>query len=309
MFHMKVISIGACLWVISAIHSVHVNAQGIPPQTVEAMVESISEDQTSLSVLQLDPRTHLVPVVPKSYLTIEVDKELQPLVKGFRRGDIVAVRFIEGKDKKILEGIAPKSVEVSAVTRGLVVSFSALGLLLLTWLFLQAGPSNLLVGVDNRYSNSQLQIAAWFGVLVVLYIAANILRGMECGLCFVGGIAIPQNLILLSGFSAFTFATAKGITVQKLGAAGLKPAADQPSFLRDLVRNDRGNLDLGDFQMFVITLLAVGVYIVQAFKWLSSIACMTVVSLPDVDTTILSLFGLGQGAYLTKKYLGRLGES
>jgi hypothetical protein len=28
------------------------------------------------------------------------------------------------------------------------------------------------------------------------------------------------------------------------------------------------------------------------------------VTLPDVDTTILSAFGLGQGAYLAKKALG-----
>jgi len=29
--------------------------------------------------------------------------------------------------------------------------------------------------------------------------------------------------------------------------------------------------------------------------------------LPDVDTTILATFGLGQGAYLTKKAVGEVG--
>ena len=31
--------------------------------------------------------------------------------------------------------------------------------------------------------------------------------------------------------------------------------------------------------------------------------------MPDVDTTILATFGLGQGAYLTKKAVGAVGTS
>lgn len=289
-----------------------VHAQGVPLQTIEGMVESISENHASLSVMQLDPKKHLVPLYPKSYLTLEVAKELQPLVKSFQKGDILEIDFFEDKGKNILQGLSPKSVEVSGLTRLWVVGLSALGLLALTWLFLRAGPINLLIGVDNRYSNSQFQIALWFAVLVVLYVSTNILRGMKCGLCFVGGVGLPENLVMLSGISAFTFATARGITAQKMrepNAAALKPTAATPHFLDNLFRNDEGRFDLGDFQMVVITLLAIAVYIVQAYKWLGSIQCLTYVSLPDVDSTILSLFGLGQGAYLAKKYLGRVGES
>jgi hypothetical protein len=50
--------------------------------------------------------------------------------------------------------------------------------------------------------------------------------------------------------------------------------------------------------------MAVTVYLVQVFCFLGSIELLTVVTIPDVDTTILALFGLGQGAYLTKKYAG-----
>ena len=37
-----------------------------------------------LSLMQLHPKKHLVPLYPKSYLTLEVAKELQPLVKSFQ---------------------------------------------------------------------------------------------------------------------------------------------------------------------------------------------------------------------------------
>ena len=56
--------------------------------------------------------------------------------------------------------------------------------------------------------------------------------------------------------------------------------------------------------MVVITILAVVVYLAQLFAFLGSIELLKVVTIPDVDTTILATFGLGQGAYLTKKYAG-----
>ena len=55
--------------------------------------------------------------------------------------------------------------------------------------------------------------------------------------------------------------------------------------LRDLFRDDLGDIDFGDFQKILITLIAIS----------------GSVSLPDIDTVLLSSFGLGQGAYLVKK--------
>jgi hypothetical protein len=111
-----------------------------------------------------------------------------------------------------------------------------------------------------------------------------------------------------------TFAGAKGITTAKVdaaiaqGVANPKPAG-QPSFWRDLLQNDIGTFDLGDFQMFVVTLLAVGMFLASVFHYLSFIQTQNPSRLPDVDTTILAAFGLGQGAYLTKKAVGDVGKS
>jgi hypothetical protein len=60
--------------------------------------------------------------------------------------------------------------------------------------------------------------------------------------------------------------------------------------------------------MFVITVLAVGVYLIQAVHFLGTIEMLSVVSLPDVGSTILTTFGVGQGAYLAKKAVGKVGE-
>jgi hypothetical protein len=50
-------------------------------------------------------------------------------------------------------------------------------------------------------------------------------------------------------------------------------------------------------------------YLVLVFNFFGSVEYSKIVSLPDVDTTLLATFGLGQGAYLTKKAVGNLGSS
>jgi hypothetical protein len=87
----------------------------------------------------------------------------------------------------------------------------------------------------------------------------------------------------------------------------LKPG--QESFIRDLTQNDYGQFDFGDFQMLVVTMVAVGMYMLLIFHFLESIECVKTATLPDVDTTILAGFGLGQGAYLAKKAGGNAGTS
>jgi hypothetical protein len=46
-----------------------------------------------------------------------------------------------------------------------------------------------------------------------------------------------------------------------------------------------------------------------AWHHLGTIEFVKPITLPDVDSTILAGFGLGQGAYLTKKAVGNLGSS
>ncbi len=81
------------------------------------------------------------------------------------------------------------------------------------------------------------------------------------------------------------------------------------NFFKDLVQNDKGSFDFGDFQMLVVTFVAVGMYLTLFFHYLGTVDLLKTASLPDVDTTILASFGLGQGAYLAKKAGGKVGTT
>jgi hypothetical protein len=210
---------------------------------------------------------------------------------------------------------APAPVTIGRGTRVWTVVLATAILLLATLLLTGGQLASLIVGQDNRYSNSKFQMALWFAVLIVAYLSATILRWWTGGAGYLGDIAIPKYLLALSGASALTYGAAKGITNNKQAAAlasgqpGKVPAA-KPSFPSDLVHNDYNQPDLGDFQMIIITLLVVAVYLAQLFHFLGTLAPLHQwISLPDVDPALLAVFGLGQGAYLTKKYAGNAGES
>jgi len=61
------------------------------------------------------------------------------------------------------------------------------------------------------------------------------------------------------------------------------------------------SFDFGDFQMQVVTLIAVIMYLMATYHFLKQIQFAVSVWLPDVDTTVLSAFAIGQGAYLVEK--------
>jgi hypothetical protein len=118
----------------------------------------------------------------------------------------------------------------------------------------------------------------------------------------------------LSGLSALSFGGAKVITVGKVDSAALaglppaKVAAAKPNLLTDLFTNDHAVADLGDFQMILITLGAVVIYIVAGYHSLEALTATATTTLPDVDTSLLAAFGVGQGAYLVKKAAVKAGD-
>jgi hypothetical protein len=197
----------------------------------------------------------------------------------------------------------------------LTALFGAFVALFLAALVLTRGrPQSFMIGVDNRYSNSQVQLTLWFGALATVYAAAVALRVVYLGWDYVGGVGATTNVMALTGLSALSFGGAKVITGQKVAdaaAAGQlapKPPAAKPNLLTDLVQDDSGRADLGDFQMLLITLTAVAIFVAASFHFLMALRAENPTTLPDVDTTLLSSFGLGQGAYLLKKAASPVGQ-
>lgn len=307
------------LFVVQMRADVKVVSQG----PVHKIIQAVAEDQSSIDVVS-DSAT-----IQQPLHLAATDSVVRDSLKGLSPGDHVQVFYSQDQtgNKNTLTGVFHDSVSVPPISRLWVLASSAGLCLLLAGCCSGLRPWRFLIGQDNRYSNSQFQIAVWFFVLISTYIATVWLRFTWGHGDFIGGVSIPRNLLLISGMSALTFAGAKVITRSKADdaqAAGNPDpkfaATATPSFLWDLTQTDGAPavvgrpavpslLDFGDFQMFAITLIAVTTYIVLIFTFLGTIEYSKIISLPDVDTTILAAFGLGHGSYLAKKAAGNIGTS
>jgi hypothetical protein len=245
---------------------------------------------------------------------VEIEVAKKMLNRIPEKGDVLTASPPTGK----IEELLPKSFEPGPWGQLFALAGAAALIIGVAAAFAHGAFWQFLIGKDNRYSNSQTQIALWFGVAMTAYLSMVFMRLYYGGIGYMGGVQITANVLALSGLSAITFAGAKIVTVAKTG--GANPAPDgaaaqqqagaaaptnkiegQPNFLTDLVQNDFGRPDFGDFQMILITLIAVVIYLIAAFNALASIPLQTHVTLPDVDTSLLGAFGVGQGAYLVKK--------
>jgi hypothetical protein len=280
----------------------------VKTQVYRAQISEIAPDRSMLTVLKIDPRED-----PAKWDAIQLaveDTALRSLLEEFATDDQVEITEEQG----MLWKIAMLKVAIPLSQRLLALLGTA-ALLLLVSKLLTGRLSRLLVGEDNRYSKSKFQIAFWFLTAMSVYLATLWFRWQSGLPPLVGGVEIPENLLLLSGISALTFAGAKGIrqgetnTRQEAAAAGRAveappPPAPAPRFPADLVNNNAGQPDLGDFQMVLITLIAGVVYASQVISFLEVLDLSAQVSIPDVDATLLGIFGISHGAYLVKKYVG-----
>ncbi|MBI1777778.1 MAG: hypothetical protein HYR63_20755 [Proteobacteria bacterium] len=246
-------------------------------------------------------------------LTIADPAAAETLAKA-RKGDIVKFSADDSTKPTQLKQLQEIRRPVERTHRLLALAVAFAVLCLLAAGMLARSPLAFLIGADNRYSNSQTQLALWFAALATAYIATVALRYLYLGSDYIGGVQITENLLALSGLSALSFGGAKVITTQKVQNAAQpnepvpKPSAARPNLLTDLVQNDRRQADLGDFQMILIALGSVAIFALSTFHFLGELKLAREVTLPDVDSTLLASFGIGQGAYLLKKAALKPGE-
>lgn len=272
------------------------------------------------------------------------DTESAGLIRKIQPGDRIEV-VLDGVNSRDIQKI--QSVSRPVASRGTRFCALFIGFLIIVGFFSVVSgfkPKVFLVGADNRYSNSKVQVVLWFGAMMTVYLATLWLRWKYLGWDYFGGIAITENLLALSGISALTYGAAKAVTAQKAESAEqaaaaakangkelppTKPMVDttagdantspqdaqatQPNkptkqALANLFQNDYGDFDLGDTQMFFFILLAVAMFLLNSFHFLGWLEYAKNITLPDVDTTLLSGIGLSQGAYLAKKAASEPGK-
>ena len=275
------------------------------PSSAKGRIDTMDSAKKTLTLTECDSSCS------GKRLTLQVPDDKAAVFTTLLPSDRVS---FSADEKSVLQVIALTGRFVEKRDRIVALSCALVFCLLLTTLLTWWHPLKLILGEDQRYSNSKFQMAVWFCVVIATYLGVISLRVRELGWDFLGGVNIPSNLLLLSGMSALTYAGAKGITTAKIDTATAQGHPDpkpsgEPHFFRDLLQNDAGSFDLGDFQMLVVTLLAVGMYAAGVFHSLEVIQASQTTLLPNVDTTILASFGLGQGAYLTKKAVGNAGTS
>lgn len=231
-----------------------------------------------------------------------------------RADDVLTVDVDNANAPTTITSVKSVARPVSAWTRLLAFGASFVLLLIVTAFAVCWKPWKFLIGADNRYSNSQCQIVLWFGAVASMYLGTLALRVGQFGWGYLGGIGITANVAAVTGLSALSFGGAKAITMSKIeGAAqaGLPPVkvpAARPRLRTDLFLNDSGRADFGDFQMILITLAAVAIFVSQAFHAAELLAMSHAVTLPDIDSSLLAGFGIGQGAYLVKKAALKAGD-
>jgi hypothetical protein len=167
----------------------------------------------------------------------------------------------------------------------------------------KANPLHLVMGADGRLSTSKFQFFVWTAVVVFVYALLFWYRGKTDAIS-----SIPQNVLIAMGLSIVTAVGAKGITVSYLNSGSIsKPASDQPGGTTDLsalvTRDGSSAPDLTKIQMLIWTVIAVAVYLHTVYYSLSKYRTCAAKDcvFPDIDTSLMVLMGLSQGAYLGNK--------
>lgn len=196
-------------------------------------------------------------------------------------------------------------------------------LLAVRWKF--PGVKGITTGKDGRASTSKFQAAMW--TYVVLFALLSLLWGY--GLVeLLGNLfdveaaerlrepltrgfrgfldeGLSETYLILLGLPLASAVTSKAITATKVESGSIvKPSkveaaqagdpAANTSTAQELVSDDDGSVDLGDFQFLLFNFLAVAYFLVVYFTDPSA-------GLPDIPPTLLGLTGVTAAAYVSKK--------
>ena len=140
---------------------------------------------------------------------------------------------------------------------------------------------------DGCYSISRLQIYLWTFAVIIGFGAV-----FMCD--YKGTIPeIPPSLYMLMGVNVAATITSTAINT----ARNEKVTKVEPDFWRDIFFESKDSLDLPRTQMFVWTIISLGVFFFLLYQSLSA----NKLTLPEIPTGLIALMGISHGAYLGTK--------
>jgi hypothetical protein len=159
----------------------------------------------------------------------------------------------------------------------------------------------LIVGADNRVSTSKLQLLMWTYAIAFVLLAI-VLEGRADDILTTG---LETQYLLLLGIPVVGAAGAAVITSSKVQSGTIDKPSDPSTAastaltgirdgLADVVTDDSGRGDLGDFQYFVFNLVALTYFFTNFFSGTQD-------ALPTIPDTLVALTGASAFAYLSKK--------
>lgn len=200
----------------------------------------------------------------------------------------------------------------------LTAYLSGLGMLALLWVLYRifSGTWNLwklAEGADGKASTSKLQWLLWTVVVIFSYVVVYAARAWQGNFSAIS--SIPENLLIVMGFSITSMVAAKGITVSyvRKGQISKAPAGATPGIagasgngssdttdtaFGPVVNDDEGYPDLSKIQIMAWTVIGIIIYLIRLGYEVNAGGA---VELPNIDSSLMVLMGLGQGAYLGKK--------
>ena len=149
------------------------------------------------------------------------------------------------------------------------------------------------LGTDDRVSTSQVPFALWtVAFAYVLLVSAFNDGGHPVG-------RVDPRYVLLFGFSAVAAVSARAITAELVSGGAV--SKNPPEFKRktpvtavkDIVANDRGDIDLGDTQYFIVTLVALAAFFIAFFR--------DPTRLPTLPYALVGLASASAAVYVAKK--------
>ncbi|WFN34272.1 hypothetical protein L1S32_10555 [Methanogenium sp. S4BF] len=192
-----------------------------------------------------------------------------------------------------------------SVILGFLISAAVIGvILLLAHALVRTDGGNILNIIRADYwvpSLSLFQFLLWTLVISFSYIWITAIRIFEGNFLF--STAIPPNLYLLLGISVVVPLISVGYTKSTYKPdTPAKPPENLPPF--GMMLKTKGKIALNRFQMFLWTIVGVVLYLSVVVGTVTDGGDAALLSLPDIDPTLVYLMGLSQTGYLGGRLVG-----